>query len=319
MGKAKNIIERLQEPKGPTDSQWKHRALAAEKQADSLLAALEKARSPRAKIKATIGKKAKGDFRRVIIPDTHGCVADPAAIAAFLGDLAHLKPSEIVMLGDHLECGGFLAQHHTLGYVAQNSYTFEDDVAATNTLLDAIQERCPGATIHYLEGNHERRIEQWCLTTAARSSVDALFLLRQFGTQQVLSLEKRGIHFYKQGCYYMDLPLPATIKLGKCHFTHGSSTAKHSSAVELVAFSGNVVSGHTHRAQQATKRPIHTGSIGAWCPGCLCKLQPLWRHTSPTDWTHGYGLQVVRSNGEFQHMNITIDNGRSFLVALMEL
>src|SRR5262245_1186760 len=58
-------------------------------------------------------KASKGAFTRVIVPDSHGCYIDPEACKAFLADLEQLRPAEVVMLGDHLDCGGWLAQHHT--------------------------------------------------------------------------------------------------------------------------------------------------------------------------------------------------------------
>jgi transposase-like protein len=194
-----------------------------------------------------VGKKTNLDgkpFCRVCIPDTHGCLVDKDAIAAFLSDLEVIKPAEIVMLGDHLECGGFLAQHHTLGYVAQTEYTFDEDVMATNQLLDSIQTICPNATIDYLEGNHERRIENWCVTEALRNTRDAEYLRRMFSASSVLGLEQRGIRWIRQGQYYDGLPIPATIKRGCCYFTHGSSTAKHAASEHVKKFGGNVVYGH---------------------------------------------------------------------------
>ena len=59
-------------------------------------------------------------------------------------------------MGDHLDCDGFLAQHHVWGFVAETEYTFEDDVAA-NVMLDSVQKICPKAKLTYLSGitNHE--------------------------------------------------------------------------------------------------------------------------------------------------------------------
>ncbi len=65
------------------------------------------------------------------------------------------------MLGDHLECGGFLAQHHINHYVAQNEYSFEDDVEATNAFLDELAMRKPTNTQQLLavKGCGPRKVE----------------------------------------------------------------------------------------------------------------------------------------------------------------
>lgn len=302
----------------------KEKAKAAEAQAKSLEKRLDKASESVNKLRKTgfripTGKRrgrASKNFVRFIIPDTHGCVVDKPAIAACLNDLETLCPDEIIMLGDHLECGGFLAQHHTLGYVAQTEYTFDEDVRATNILLDEIQKRASKASIDYLEGNHERRIENWCVTQAMKGKQDAEFLRKMFSTESVLSLAKRKINWFRQGQFYDGLSLPATIKRGHCYFTHGSSTAKHAAAAHVSKFGGNVVYGHTHRADSCIVRTVDSGVIGAWSPGCLCVLQPLWMHSNPTDWSHGYGLQLVNSDGSFLHINVPILNGKSYLEPL---
>lgn len=290
----------------------------AEKQIKHLEKRVEALRGPRwsiplGKRKAT---KTGKPFVRVAIPDSHGCHVDVPAITAFLADLESLQPREIVLLGDHLECGGFLAQHWTLGYVAQSSYTFEQDVDAANDLLDKIQAICPTATIYYLEGNHERRIETWCITQALKNGRDGAFLLKQFSTASQLELDKRGIQFFQQGRFYMGLPVPATIKLGDCYFTHGHSTATHAASKMVERYGANVVFGHTHRADEFSVRTVSKGTIKAWNPGCLCSLQPLWQHTTPTVWTHGYGVQLVQDDGSFLHVNVPVIDGRSYLVQL---
>lgn len=586
-----------------------------------------------------------GSFIRIAIPDTHGAKVDPSAIASFLGDLESIGPEvrEVVFLGDHLDCGGFLAQHHTLGYVAETAETFEDDVTAANQLLDAVQGLCPSAKLHYIEGNHEcvtpehevltrrgwipiadvttldtvasmtdagdtdwtnplavhkyhyegdlvtmdgpavriemtpshrvwywsqngrdllcrkawrlhegnstynipcaarnqqadaaylddeirllgwiltdgtlssgkveiyqskekhlpeirrilnslgirfkerirvrtpsagiatalpshlfsivgnsrvevagrlfgvfgkwtradkavpawvnelserqidilvgsivdgdgsrngsamciygalpfleamqalmvvngyrvslskrwrknggngyeclnvtkrdrggyesrnikrkpyagmvhclttvndnffirfrgrvhvtgnSRLEKWCVTQALSNQKNAELLLRAVGVEHQLNLKSRGISHYRQGRSYDGCRLPATIRLGRCFFTHGSRTGRNSAQAMLSDFGSSVVFGHIHQPCMATARSVKDGELAAWCPGCLCKLQPLWMHTQVTKWSHGYGLQFVRPDGDFLHVNVPIIEGQSYLVPLTSL
>lgn len=259
----------------------------------------------------------KGESLRVIIPDSHGSAISKPAAAAFLADLKRLDPTEIVMLGDHVDCGGFLAQHHVLGYVAQTDYSYTDDIAATNQFLDQIQKAAPRAIIHYIEGNHERRVETWCVTQTLRHEKDCRLLRAAFVPEYLLRLKDRGIRYYRQSENYIN-GVPGTIKLGKCYFWHGTSTARDAASVNLSQIGGNVVYGHTHREAHARRRPVSTGDIGAWCPGCLCDNQPLWQHTRPTDWTHGYGVQSVMPSGNFLHINIPIVQGVSLLAPMLD-
>jgi predicted phosphodiesterase len=295
------------------------RVKALEGQLELATKQLESKNASRFKLSIGKSKGTKGTgFCRVVVPDSHGSAICKPAAKAFLTDLELIKPSEIVMLGDHVDCGGFLAQHHTLGYVAQADYSFVDDVTAANIFLDEIQAKAGGASIDYLEGNHERRIESWIVTQTLGKKKDAEFLKSCFSITSTLNLEKRGLRLIEQGKFYDKVQLPATIRKGNCYFTHGSSTAKHAASVHLNRFGGNVVFGHTHRRDSYFSKTVKEGSLGAWNPGCLSELQPLWQHTNPTDWSHGYGLQMVRSNGDFLHINVPIVNGKSLLNPLIE-
>lgn len=274
------------------------------------------------RFKLSIGKRRGssnkgGDFCRVIVPDTHGCFVDLPAITAFLNDIEEIQPAEIICLGDHLDCGGFLAQHQTLGYVAEAEYTFESDCAAANQLFDEIQKRVPGARLDVLEGNHERRIEKWIVTQTLRNQKDAAFLRAMFAPEIVLHMKQRGISYYNQGVFYDGLRLPATIKRGPCHYTHGEYCGQHAASQHLRKYGGCVVYAHTHRADSCIIRTVSSGEIGAWNPGCLCSLQRLWNHTNLTDWSHGYGLEFVRADQGFLHVNVPILDGVSHLSPLL--
>jgi len=199
------------------------------------------------RVKLRLDRKAKaskgGVTLRVIVPDSHGCFVDQSAASAMLADIKLLKPSSIILLGDHLDCGGFLAEHHTWGYVAETDYTFEDDVEATNQFLDQLKSAAPQAIIEYLEGNHERRIEKWIVTDALRSGKgsrsDVKMLNSMFSTQTVLGLDRRKIPIYKQGEWYDGCHVPGTILRDNCYFTHGQFTSKAAAAAHLAKYNSN--------------------------------------------------------------------------------
>lgn len=309
--------EILKKPKNNSDAQ-KKRIKELESQLDSATSQLKQLRAAKFKLALGKPKNTKGSQHcRVIVPDSHGCLVDKKAAKAFFHDLGIIKPSQIVCLGDHIDCGGFLAQHHTMGYVAQTEYTFSDDEHAANIFLDTLQEIANCETI-YIEGNHERRIENWITTQTLKNTKDAEWLKERFSIETVLNLTKRGFRHIEQGKTYDKLKLPGTVKLGNCYFTHGSSTSQHAASAHVKKFGGNVVYGHTHRADSYIIRQVKSGTIGAWSPGCLCELQPLWQHTNPTEWSHGYGLQMVRSNGDFLHINVPIVDGKSLLSPLVD-
>ncbi len=254
---------------------------------------------------------------RVCVPDSHGEHIDLPARDAFLRDLKSLNPDEVVLLGDHIDCGGVFTSH-ARSYTNEMTESFEDDTDATNAFFDLLQKAAPKARIHYLEGNHEARIERWAAQTFP-SAKDARKFLRAMGPEAVLKLKDRGIKYYRGDTCYQGIGIPGTIRLGKVYFTHGISASSNATQVHLVRFGDNVVHGHTHRAASVHGRTVRSGVIGAWCPGTLAKLQPLYRHTAPTNWSHGYGLQAVSHTGRFVHFNVPLVNGESMLGAVTRI
>lgn len=264
-------------------------------------------------IKKPAARRRKEDFVRVIANDVHGQMMDRAAVDAFLLDLKEWDADEIVLNGDIIECGGFLAQHHTLGYVAQTEYSFQQDIAAANWFLDEVQKAAPRAKIHFIEGNHDRRIETWIVDQTLRHSRDAEFLRQFLSPHVLLKLDERGIIFHRLGVEHIPGLPNGWIKLGKCFFTHELSGSKNAAFNSLQKTAGNVVFAHTHREDSATIVFPGVGLVKAWNPGCLCLRNPLWRHSDPTSWSHGYATQLVAKSEEFLHLNIPIWDGRSLM------
>jgi UDP-2,3-diacylglucosamine pyrophosphatase LpxH len=256
-----------------------------------------------------------GTFLRVAVPDFHGEHIDKPAEAAFLSDMASLgaEVEEIVFLGDGLDCGGTFSTHQR-SYTNEMTESYEADVAAANQFLEKTLARLPRLKFRaYMEGNHEQHVERWASRNFERRR-DAEMVLEAIGPEKVLDLKRREIKYYRRSEIYHGLGIQGTIKRGKVYFTHGISANRHATSTHLDRFSDNVVHGHTHRAQAIIGRTVRSSCIGAWCPGTLAKLQPLYRHTTPTDWSHGYGLQFVsRTTGAFLHFNVPLFNGKSLL------
>lgn len=258
----------------------------------------------------------KEDRVVVVFPDVHGSSADALAVSAFLGDVKALDPDMVIGLGDLIDCGGFLAQHHVMGFVAETEYSYEDDLQAAGRFLDAVQAAAPRAEFRLIEGNHDARTERWAVTQSLRKTRDAEFLRRLVSPQEVLGFSKRGIAYYRRTAIYDDLPVQGATKVGKLIFAHGLLNGNSDPNSILNRFATNVVYGHTHQMASKVRRTAD-GPIGAWNLGTLAKLQPLYAHSSPTLWTHGYGVFVFARSGRFQPIPVTILNGESLLPGLV--
>lgn len=249
---------------------------------------------------------------RVIFPDVHGAHRDPAACKAFFGDLKRLDPDEVIGLGDLLDCGGIFSSHART-YTNELTESYEDDCAGARAFLDAVERAAPKARVDLIEGNHEVRIERWATATFA-SKKDADAVLEKLGPVAALELKQRGIRYYRRSELYQGISIPGTIRRGKCYFTHGISAAKNAADVHLTRFGANVVFGHIHRIVAVQGRSVSREAFGAWSPGTLAKLQPLYLHTNPSAWSHGYAVQFEAPSGAFLHINVPIVRGRSLLL-----
>lgn len=279
-------------------------------------------RSAKAPPKSRTGRPSlKTDHVRVFVGDLHGYAQDPQAVDPFINDMQTLQPAEICLLGDMVDCGGFLAQHHTLGFVAETRYSFADDVVAANGFLTCLQEACPGARIIYLEGNHEHRIERWCVTQTLANQKDAQMLFNLFSPKAVLELERRGIRYISQSEMVADVSIRGTFKYGgskiPVYATHGISACKHAAARHVERFGGNIVYGHTHRVDSYIINTVTSSVIGGWSPGCLCQRVRLWNVFQPDNWSTGYHLQLVSKSGLFQPINVGLVKGQSLLHSLL--
>lgn len=285
----------------------------AHREHEKTIALLEKSRAQRVKApKAKAAPKLKGDTVEVITGDWHGNKHDPQAWAAFLQDVKSIAPNRAILGGDIIDCGGYLASHYTLGYIAETEDSYEDDIQVANRMLDQFQEATSACETHYIEGNHEARVEKQILTENIRNHADLERRRRQDAAEYVLHVRERGFNFYSWAKVYEEGQTRGWIKLDKLLFTHKISNAKNAVRAALEKTAANVVFFDTHRAGYAPARKAGTGLIAAWNPGCLCKLAPLYSRTDFMEWNHGYLVRFISRTGNFQVVNIAIDEGKSF-------
>lgn len=279
--------------------------------------ALEKARgtAPTKTVAPRKRKQEPEDRVIVVFPDHHGAHVDPAAEAAYLADLKVIDPDIVVGVGDLVDCGGFLAQHHVWGFVAEANYSYEDDLKASGRFLDESQKAAPHAEFHLIEGNHDQRPEKWAVTQSLRQHGDAEFLRKLVAPQEILGFERRGIRYYRRSETYGDCTVQAAFKIGHMTFMHGLLNGGNQPSRVLDRFGTSVCYGHTHQIASHVKRGPN-GPIGAYNIGTLAKLQPLYAHGSPTLWAHGYGLVVMAKSGRYQFIQVNIVDGVSLLPGL---
>lgn len=155
------------------------------------------------------------------------------------------------------------------------------------------------------------RLERWIVDQTMRHSRESEFLRQLIGPQTLLRLNERGVNYYRRGEHQIAGLPPGWIKLGKIFFVHELGGGKNAASAAVGRTAGNVVFAHTHQADESTLVLPGVGLVKAWNPGCMCQRQPLWRHSNPTNWSHGYAVQFVAKSGDFMHINVAVWDGKS--------
>jgi hypothetical protein len=273
---------------------------------------------PKVKV-ATSRSRKKGDFVRCLAGDIHGMKHDPLAVAAWLSDIKTLDPDEVIILGDYIDCGGFLSEYKAQNWVDAYGYSYEEDVAATNAILDALQTAAPRAKIEIIEGNHEDRVERWAITKNPGSRRDANMLLKAVSPEFLCNLKGRGIKYYRRGEIHNVPNEPGWIRKGKVLMTHRAGTSRHAAAQSVSQAGASVFYADTHRADTAWIKTPGGGQHGAWNFGCLCQAgRPLWARANFSHWTQGHGVQFVSRNENFLVVPVPIIDGKSLLLPLLK-
>jgi len=262
--------------------------------------------------------KATADKVRVSFGDMHGMRMDRAAMDALVRDLKVLDPDEIVLGGDMAECGGWLAKHQPIGFIALLDYSYQEDVAATNWALDAIQKAAPNATIDYAEGQHEDRVERWIVDQVTANARDAEFLRSLCSLQTLLRLEDRGIKYYRRTEVYGEGLPRGWFKKDNMHFVHELGTSKNAARAAVSDAAGNVTYFHTHRRDTSVRVFPGVGMCEASNPGCLCVMQPVWQNSNVTDWSQGYQIEFISKGGNYLVVHVPIWKGKSLAGAMVE-
>lgn len=296
--------------------------MSEQRSIDALLAAFDKPVEPyryATHIDVEPSEAPTGEYFRLIIPDSHGAHVDWRAAHAMISDIEPLAAEikEVVWLGDHADCGGAFSAHQR-SYTKEMPESYAEDIRQARRLLTMVRQRTPFAAHHYLEGNHEGHVERF-LARNFQSYDEAEYLLSLIGPRTALKLDELDIAYYRGSEFHHGLSVPGTIRLGLCMFTHGMFHARDAARAHLNRVQYNVVFGHVHRSMSVIERSVMSSGHGAWSPGTLAKLQPLYRHTAPSDWTHGYALQIVSSDGTFSHINVPIftSSGTTGLASLI--
>lgn len=228
-------------------------------------------RPPRNMMLAIKGADTQIGFRR--LPDgTMDPFHDDTAMAVFVETCARFQPDVIQILGDFLD----LASQGRFAQEAAFALTTQASLDRGHEFLATLRAACPDARIVIIEGNHDKRMQNFVETNAL-----AAFGLKRAGLPDawpvmsipyLLRLDDLSIEYVDAypAATDWDNDLTRNIHGTKAN-SKGSTTAQYVSDLPHI----NTWAGHTHRVEVTYKsvlgargEPVESYSAN---PGCLCR------------------------------------------------
>lgn len=257
---------------------------------------------PRLKVEKTGGAKLW-----VILPDIHFPDHDEEALEVVRTAVSLLKPDHCLLLGDVLDCAVF-SSYPNKTFLSEHKESYaKSEVEPALEFLTFLNKHSK-SNIHYLEGNHEARIERWAVGAGLLGKA----LFDSISPQAIFTKEIKDIKYTPYEIItdkrmgYVQIAQPsAQMRTGGLVAVHGWSWAKHAARVHLEkSRSQSIVYGHTHRmALDSSRDPWSGNPILAFSPGTLSKLQPLYATGgSPSEWSHGFALVYVGKTSWTQYL-----------------
>lgn len=198
---------------------------------------------------------------------------DAAAMEVFTRAAHRLQPDKIQILGDFLD----LASQGRFAQEAAFAQTTQAAIDTGHAFLAQLRAVCPSAEIVVIEGNHDKRMQNFIETNAV-----AAFGLKRAGLPEswpvmslpyLLRLDELGIEYVDAYPAATDWDNDTTRNIhGTKANSKGSTTAQYVHQVPHL----NTWAGHTHRTEITYHsvigprgEPIESYSAN---PGCLCRV-----------------------------------------------
>ena len=241
---------------------------------------------------------------------------DRAACDVVLQAAELLQPQEIILLGDMLDLGPWSTR-----WTSDPSMRFTTNATLRElyaAFLRPLRALCPEARIIYLEGNHEKRIQDAIIGKLDEAhglrTADTLDGNEVLTVQNLLALHTLDIEYlapYGAAYWLFD----------DIRIQHGAKARPGGQTANayLNGATSSRIFGHMHRfemAQRKIQTPDGTKIITAATPGCLCRTDGAVPHSGGDylDWQQGFGIvyQDAETKQTSTHL-IPITNGTAVI------
>lgn len=278
-------------------------------------------------------KPARGDLRMSLkcadpqigfraVGDEYEAFHDDDAMALFVEIVRREQPEEVVLLGDIIDLPSQSRWAQEAGFARTTQMALD----ATHAWLASIRAAAPDAEIVLVEGNHDKRMQNFIETNAL-----AAFGLRQANKPEAwpsMSLPHL-LRLDELGITYMDA-YPAAVHWDddttrNIHGTRANSKGSTMSQYAQELPHINTWAGHTHRAEIVYKTVMgpRGEAIESYSanPGCLCRTDGTVPSvhgaihsdgssaTVVEDWQQGFGVNLYDGSGNSWPQVYRIKNG----------
>lgn len=235
----------------------------------------------------------------IVWPDTHIPDEDKRKVKIMMDIVKKWKPDKIVFLGDvfDLAAPGRFAQGTPEEWKSRVQVSTKEPGVR---FLRQVREAAPKSEIHFFEGNHEKRLQDYIEKKAP--AFDGLISI-----PKIFDFDNLGIHWYP----YKNAP---TKLIGDFYVHHGtfvSGQPGQSAKKEMEHYGVSGFSGHTHRIgsyQQATL----DGRMLSWYEcGHLSDISKM-HYSQHFNWQHGFGYAYISGRKVFPF--VTQFNGQQVML-----
>jgi predicted phosphodiesterase len=176
------------------------------------------------------------------------------------------------------------------------------EIKTAREFIRTVRELFPKARIIFKVGNHEDRWESYLSVKAPE-----LLSMEEFQLDAVLELNKCGVEYVAE-C--------RPIRLGRLNVMHGHeykfaiSNPVNAARGLFLRAKAYAMCGHFHQKSEHSENNVEGKSIATWSTGCLCDMHP--DYAPLNNWTHGFAMVHVFSDGKFEVQNHKISGGKVY-------
>lgn len=232
------------------------------------------------------------------MPDVHVPDHDAKAVAAFLEAVQAIRPDELLIIGDFIDCKA--PARWSKATADEYAGTLAGEIESGKAMLQQVRDAYPDGGISFIKGNHEARIDSYLsrYAPALKGLVPSL--------PDLLEFDRFNVDFCAQP--YQLAPGVSAIHGNLLSSVLGA--AGQSAYKERMRHGTSIVQGHTHRlgiGWDRQERDRFWMECGHLCDPAKATYLDF---KGQANWTQGFGVLHLRDEKVFPSAHV-IDSGTS--------